>query len=126
MKFQIMGGIHIHIDTQNIILTFFSQPSHISLKTSNIEHKIWQKYKPSRKLEHLEIVLLLDFKRNHRFLKHLTSCLPNSAWGRSGDFGNVVVIANNLLFSDDKKIDVVSRFLKKKFIKNVAILPLDF
>ena len=56
----------------------FSQLIHIFLKTSNVEHKICQKYKSFSKLGHLENVLLLDFKRYHRFVKHVTSCLSNS------------------------------------------------
>ena len=103
MKFRIMGGIHINIVTQIVILTFFSQARHISLKKSKVEHKICQKYKPFSKLGLLENVLLF---------KLLTSRLSNSAWQRNSDFGNVIVIVNNLSFSDDKKIAVVSRFLK--------------
>ena len=98
-----MGGIHSHIVAQIVILTFFSPPSHTSLKRSNVEHKICQKYKTFSKLEHLE---------NVRLFKPLTSRLSNSAWRRNSDFGNVIVIVNNLSFSDDKKIAVVSRFLK--------------
>ena len=91
-----MRGIHSHIVTQIVILTFFSPPSHTSLKRSNVEHKICQKYKTFSKLEHLE---------NVRLFKPLTSRL----------------IVNNLSFSDDKKIAVVSRFLKQ-FLKNSGMM----
>ena len=33
-----LGQVSIFICTQNVILTFFSQPTHQTMKTSNIEH----------------------------------------------------------------------------------------
>ena len=43
---NLRGGIHIYIATQNVILTFsLNPPNHPPLKMSNVEHKIYQKYK---------------------------------------------------------------------------------